>query len=143
MNYNEQIIEELKENINDEIRKESSKYKKWRSFVPNTVVLTLANKILTRLELGEERYKSSLFGFQGDPLEHLEEELLDAVFYVYMLRKKLEYEKRQTVHNNLPIIITHLRIDGIPICGVKEKTSTTIPNGIFRLIPCDACEEPK
>ena len=36
-----------------------------------------------RMEEGLSKYKSEELGFQGDPLEHALEEILDALFYIY------------------------------------------------------------
>lgn len=41
------------------------------------------SEIRKRLAVGEERYRGSERGFQGDPLQHAREELLDGLFYVY------------------------------------------------------------
>ena len=43
----------------------------------------VSKEICNRLNKGETEYKSSVHGFQGDPLQHASEELLDGLFYVY------------------------------------------------------------
>ena len=41
-----------------------------------------------RAGLGEEKYQSREKGFQGDPFEHLEQELLDALFYLWVEKRR-------------------------------------------------------
>ena len=38
--------------------------------------------------VGDNKYHSSALGFQGDPLNHLIEELQDALLYAYYLRRQ-------------------------------------------------------
>lgn len=59
----------------------------WRDFSVDSFVWNTASKLNKRANYGIEQYGER---FIGEPLEHLEDELLDALFYVYMLRKKLE-----------------------------------------------------
>lgn len=59
----------------------------WRILDP-MYVTRITNKIAKRAEEGEEKYGQR---FVGEPLEQLEEELLDALFYVFYLRRKLEH----------------------------------------------------
>ena len=41
-----------------------------------------------RWTLGDKRYNSSAFGFQGDPLDHAIEEAFDLLLYLWMQKRK-------------------------------------------------------
>lgn len=41
-----------------------------------------------RLAIGQDKYKSEERGFRGDPLDHLENELLDALVYAWYVRRQ-------------------------------------------------------
>jgi len=41
-----------------------------------------------RWSLGIERYHSDVLGFQGDPLDHAEEEGFDILLYLWMAKRK-------------------------------------------------------
>lgn len=48
-----------------------------------------------RMEEGERKYKSSVHGFQGDPLQHAAEEAFDLLFYIfYAMREREDLESR-------------------------------------------------
>jgi len=72
--------------------------------------------ISTRLEIGKNTYHSDTLGFQGDPLNRLEEEAIDLIIYTYWSKRymtelestiikqktEIEYIKgllHDTVHN--------------------------------------------
>lgn len=63
----------------------------WRRVNVGTYTRKMFLKMFARAEKGIEKYGES---FVGDPLDHLEEELLDGLFYVYMLRRKLDEERQ-------------------------------------------------
>ena len=55
-----------------------------RDFLRDVVV-----KLDRRLKAGAEEYESEKYGFVGDPLTHLEHELLDGLAYIHYLRRKV------------------------------------------------------
>ena len=65
----------------------------WRrvtSEIREKFVEHVASALQKRGDEGERKYQSSKKGFQGDPLEHLEEELLDALFYLWYAKRQRE-----------------------------------------------------
>ena len=65
----------------------------WRSMkVTEQVELAqrVKHQVLDRLQKGNVRYQSMRLGFQGQPLEHLRQELLDALIYLEYLERQLE-----------------------------------------------------
>ena len=65
---------------------------KWRSMAVADQVEFLQwsnRRIQRRLVNGQETYKSDIYGFQGDPLEHLADELLDALVYCWYLMRQI------------------------------------------------------
>ena len=70
----------------------------WRMFDPEDFIEHISKKARARLELGEQRYKSSKLGFQGVPLPHLEEEMYDALFYIWMDRQRGSQAGCSVVH---------------------------------------------
>ncbi len=49
----------------------------------------IAEQFDARWQLGRERYHADNKVFRGDPLQHLTEELFDALVYLWVLRRKL------------------------------------------------------
>lgn len=45
-----------------------------------------------RWNIGKEKYQSDIKGFQGNPLDNLIEELLDALLYAYWERRRQSEE---------------------------------------------------
>ncbi len=63
----------------------------WRKLEPadrTDFYLWAKTSLMYREELGEKKYRSREKGFQGDPFEHLEEELLDALFYLWIEKRR-------------------------------------------------------
>lgn len=63
----------------------------WRSMGPKDRAEFLAwtnQELESRWQVGNERYQSEANGFQGDPFEHLGEELLDALLYWYWEKRR-------------------------------------------------------
>lgn len=54
------------------------------------IVKDISDHALYKYELGAAEYGDT---FQGDPLTHLEEELLDALFYCHMERRRRQHER--------------------------------------------------
>ncbi len=48
--------------------------------------------LYSRMDLGREKYQSDIKGFQGNPLDHLIEELLDALLYAYWEKRRQSEE---------------------------------------------------
>ena len=60
----------------------------WRSISEDereNFLIEVDLKLSSRQKMGEDTYGNE---FKGDPLTQLEEELLDALFYVFMARKE-------------------------------------------------------
>lgn len=55
------------------------------------------SEINKRLDEGERKYASSRHGFQGDPLQHAREELLDGLFYVFYAMR----EREELIRSNI------------------------------------------
>ena len=67
----------------------------WRSMGVGDKSVFLAevrDSLYKRWEVGREKYRSDIHGFQGDPLEHAWEETLDQLFYIYMARRERRLE---------------------------------------------------
>ena len=62
----------------------------WRTFSPMVYVTKMADKLRKRTQFGIEKYGEQ---FRGDPLQHLEDELLDALFYIYIAKEQAFDEK--------------------------------------------------
>ena len=53
------------------------------------VLASVQKRFAARWEKGRTKYRSDLFGFQGDPLEHALEEAYDLVIYLeYLVRQR-------------------------------------------------------
>ena len=65
----------------------------WRYVDREEYLKTIEGKIAHRLDYGFEHYGDE---FEGDPLAHLEEELIDALFYVHFARRQ-----RDVIQGNL------------------------------------------
>ena len=85
---------------------------------------------------GHERYGND---FVGDPLIHLAEELLDAMFYVYVAfkqRQALETSAQAAVNENQKIKNFQLEIKDQVSCGVFMCTEI-LSLDIFSRMPAD------
>ena len=76
-------------------------YEPWRattSIERQEFIQGLVTELTARWDFGERKYESARLGFQGDPVRHGLEEILDAFFYSYYARRyvlSLEEEIRK------------------------------------------------
>ena len=76
-------------------------YEPWRqarSAEKEEFIQGLVTELTARWEFGNDKYESARLGFQGDPVRHGLEEILDAFFYSYYARRyvlSLEAEVRE------------------------------------------------
>ena len=71
----------------------------WRKLEPADradFMMWVKSSLIYQEEIGEDKYHSREKGFQGDPLEHLEQEIFDAIFYLW------EEKRRQGLEGNAP-----------------------------------------
>jgi len=70
--------------------REVESWRKMQSIELAMLVKRVKDNIRGRWELGNERYDSKANGFQGDPVKHAWDEVMDLVTYLEYTRRKIE-----------------------------------------------------
>ena len=77
------------------------------------------DQLAGRLAIGEQEYQSHIYGFQGDPLEHLIKEQLDGLFYSWQELRRRNAE-RHAIDDRGLLILWRLYCDD---AGVAQSTA--------------------
>ena len=77
------------------------------------------DQLAARLAIGEQEYQSHIYGFQGDPLEHLIKEQLDGLFYSRQELRRRNAE-RNAIDDRGLLILWRLYCDD---AGVAQSTA--------------------
>ena len=77
------------------------------------------DQLAGRLAIGEQEYQSHIYGFQGDPLEHLIKEQLDGLFYSWQELRRRNTE-RNAIDDRGLLILWRLYCDD---AGVAQSTA--------------------
>ena len=77
------------------------------------------DQLAVRLAIGEQEYQSHIYGFQGDPLEHLIKEQLDGLFYSWQELRRRNAERNAIDDRGLLILWRLYRDDA----GVAQSTA--------------------
>ena len=77
------------------------------------------DQLAVRLAIGEQEYQSHIYGFQGDPLEHLIKEQLDGLFYSWQELRRRNAE-RNAIDDRGLLILWRLYCDD---AGVAQSTA--------------------
>ena len=77
------------------------------------------DQLADRLAIGEQEYQSHIYGFQGDPLEHLIKEQLDGLFYSWQELRRRNAE-RNAIDDRGLLILWRLYCDA---AGVAQSTA--------------------
>ena len=90
------------------------------------------DQLAGRLAIGEQEYQSHIYGFQGDPLEHLIKEQLDGLFYSWQELRRRNAE-RNAIDDRVLLLLWEHYCDQWGKAGEHQQAADEVDDFVYFL----------